>query len=93
MKSICALAVQFGAIDPAATRFSVSLKRILTAVGKWHDWQELTQLADRSAGAHADELRKLLEGLTAESLQTALRICREESAGLLEAGHLVTLRP
>jgi hypothetical protein len=93
MKAICALAVQFGATDPVARRFSVSLKKMLAAIGKWHDWQALAQTVEHTTSTQEDGLRQMLEGLAAESLQTALRICREECTGLLDADRQVTLKP
>jgi len=91
MKAICALAV-LGATDLAVGRFAVSLKKMLAAVGQWHDWQELARLAERILGAREDGLRKMLEGLAAESLQMALRTCQEESTELLNAGRQAKLQ-
>jgi hypothetical protein len=57
-----------------------------SAVGEWHDWQGLAQLAGRTFRCRntADGLAKLLEARAQESLRVALSLCRRTTAQLLK---------
>jgi hypothetical protein len=54
------------------------------AIGEWHDWQELAQLASRRLRKRhkGGVLTMLLETLSEESLQKALECCQSQNAQL-----------
>jgi CHAD domain-containing protein len=86
IKKVRYLAEISAAADPLAGRQSATLKRMQSAVGEWHDWQGLAQLAGRTFRCRntADGLAKLLEARAQESLRVALSLCRRTTAQLLK---------
>jgi CHAD domain-containing protein len=66
------------AADPLAGRLATAFRKIHDAIGEWHDWQALTQEADRvlHSPGKPDGLVSLLEERTEEALHRALGQCR-----------------
>jgi CHAD domain-containing protein len=82
IKTVRYVADIFAASDPEARRHAAQLKKMQSAIGEWHDWQDLAK-EQRHAHKKHDELAELLEALTAESLDKALEICERVTAQLL----------
>jgi hypothetical protein len=82
LKPALYLAEISAAVDPVAGRLAIAFRKIHNAVGEWHDWQALTQEADRVFPRHGkqDGLVPLLEEITAKALQRALGQCRSFEA-------------
>ena len=82
IKTVRYVAEIFAASDPEAGRHAAQLKKMQSAIGEWHDWQDLAK-EQRHAHKKHDELVDLLDALTAESLEKALEICERVTAQLL----------
>jgi hypothetical protein len=82
LKPALYLAEISAAADPLAKRLAVAFRKIHDTVGEWHDWQALTQEADRVLHSHGrpDGLVPLLEEMTAKALHRALAQCRRSAA-------------
>ena len=76
------------AVDHPETRQpAASLKKMQSAIGEWHDWQQLARMSRRMHEGRKkhDELSDLLESLTAESLEKALDVCERLTARMLKS--------
>ena len=76
------------AVDHPETRQpAASLKKMQSAIGEWHDWQQLARMSRRMHEGRKkhDELSELLESLTAESLEKALDVCERLTERLLKS--------
>jgi len=84
IKNVRYLAELFAETDPQTAHLAAALKTMQGAVGEWHDWQQLAQLASRQLRKrHKGEvLTTLLETLSQESLQKALECCQSQNAQL-----------
>jgi CHAD domain-containing protein len=84
IKNVRYLAELFAKTDPQTARLAAALKTMQGAVGEWHDWQELAQLASRQFRKRhkGGVLTRLLETLSEESLQKALECCQSQNAQL-----------
>lgn len=84
IKNVRYLAEIFAEADQQTTHLAAALKTMQGAIGEWHDWQELAQLASRQLRKrHKGEvLTTLLETLSQESLQKALECCQSQNAQL-----------
>jgi CHAD domain-containing protein len=82
IKNVRYLAELFAETDQQAARLATALKAMQGAVGEWHDWQELSQLAARQLRKRhrGGVLTRLLETLSEESLQKALECCESQNA-------------
>jgi CHAD domain-containing protein len=82
LKPALYLAEISAAADPQAGRLAITFRKIHDAIGEWHDWQALTQEADRVLHSHGkpDGLVPLLEERTAKALHRALGQCRRSAA-------------
>jgi hypothetical protein len=87
LKPALYLAEFSAAHDPLARRLATAFRKMHLAAGEWHDWQSLTLEARRvlPAAGRPEGLLALLEGLTEESLQKALRLCRRSMAQFLKS--------
>jgi len=85
IKKVRYLAEISAATDPLAGQQAVTLRRMQSAAGEWHDWQGLAQMASRAfrRGDTANGLAKLLEAQAQESLKEALKLCRRATGTLL----------
>jgi CHAD domain-containing protein len=84
IKNVRYLAELFAKTDPQAAHLATALKAMQGAIGEWHDWQELAQLAARQLRKRhkGGVLTRLLETLSEESLQKALECCQTQNAQL-----------
>lgn len=81
------------AADPLTGRLATAFRKIHDAIGEWHDWQALTQEADRvlHSPGKPDGLVPLLEEMTAKALHRALGQCRRSAARYVK--NLGKIRP
>jgi CHAD domain-containing protein len=86
IKKVRYLAEFFAAGDLEVKQVAVSLRKMQSAIGEWHDWDALARNARHSNGGHGKrgELAELLETLTAESLEKALGVCERITERLLK---------
>jgi CHAD domain-containing protein len=84
IKNVRYLAELFAETDQQTAHLATALKTMQGAIGEWHDWQELAQLASRQFRKRhkVGVLTRLLETLSEESLQKALECCQSENAQL-----------
>jgi CHAD domain-containing protein len=69
---------------PEASRVVEPLQRIQDAVGEWHDWQTLTEAAEKMFGATAESaLIAALRNMTNEKFAAARTVCQESRRVLL----------
>jgi CHAD domain-containing protein len=61
--------------DPECGRIAAQMKKLQSAIGRWHDWQELARTASRGKHAKDVELKELLDSLAAEAFEAALAVC------------------
>jgi CHAD domain-containing protein len=90
IKKIRYLAEIFASSDAEAARQSASLKRMMGALGEWHDWQVLAQQASDSA--HSDAATYLYAQAN-RSLGQALKLCRHSIARLLNEASIQQAPP
>ncbi len=83
------------ASDPVAKQLAAAFRRIQSAAGEWHDWQELANKADRILPNHGKEdgLIPVLESLAKKALHRTLSQCRRTAARLLKNDGNVRLLP
>jgi len=85
IKMVRYLAEIHAGADRACAQIATQMKKMQSAIGEWHDWQEL----GREAHGHRAKykgLSELLETLTAESFDAALTTVNMTSASLLGEG-------
>jgi len=73
--------------DPQAGRLAVTFKKMLDAIGEWHDWQALGKEAELLLPNHdkQDGLAALLETMTSKTLRRALGVCRRSTTRLIKS--------
>ena len=86
IKAVRYLADLSAATDAGAARQAAAMGRMQVAAGEWHDLKMLAKKAAHELGDHDEKggLVELLEELAAESLQTALALCRRTTVQLLK---------
>lgn len=62
--------------DSASGMIAAQMKKLQSAIGEWHDWQDLAFEIRRGRSKNKDAA-ELLESIAAESLESALTICRQ----------------
>jgi CHAD domain-containing protein len=82
IKTVRYLAEIFSVSDAEAGHQAAQLKKIQTAIGEWHDWQDLAK--ERGSRKKHQELTELLDALAAESLEKAIEICDSATPQLLK---------
>ncbi|HEX8713907.1 MAG TPA: CHAD domain-containing protein [Terracidiphilus sp.] len=87
IKKIRYLAEIFSPVDASAARLAASLKRMIGAVGEWHDWQVLTEEASHFHGEDTAmaAAAEFLHAQAGRSLNRALKLCRNSMTRLLNA--------
>jgi CHAD domain-containing protein len=90
IKKIRYLAEIFASSDAEVARQAASLKRMMGALGEWHDWQVLAQQASDSARSDA---ATYLHDQANRSLAQALKLCRHSIAQLLNEGSMQQAPP
>ena len=85
IKTVRYLAEMLAVDHPETRQPAASLKKMQSAIGEWHDWQQLARMSRRMHEGRKkhDELSELLESLTAESLEKALDVCERLTERLL----------
>ena len=82
IKTVRYLAEIHASADQACAQIATQMKKMQSAIGEWHDWQELGLEAQGHRGK-SKELAELLDTLTAESFDVALSTVHMISANLL----------
>ncbi len=72
IKMVRYLAEMRGSSDPAIGQIATQIKKLQAAIGEWHDWQALAQVAHSGHHAKSKDLAELLETIARESFETAL---------------------
>ena len=87
IKTVRYLAEMLAVDHPETRQPAALLKKMQSAIGEWHDWQQLARMSRRMHEGRKkyDELSELLEALTAESLEKALDVCERLAARLLKS--------
>ena len=87
IKTVRYLAEMLAVDHPETRQPAASLKKMQSAIGEWHDWQQLARMSRRMHEGRKkhDELSELLESLTAESLEKALDVCERLTERLLKS--------
>lgn len=82
IKMVRYLAEIYAGADRECAQLATQMKKMQSAIGEWHDWQELSREAT-GHGAKSKALVELLETLTVESFDAALTTVNMISASLL----------
>ncbi len=82
IKTVRYLAEIHASADRACAQIAKQVKKMQSAIGEWHDWQELG-LEARSHRSRSKELTELLDTVTAEAFETAVSTVHMISANLL----------
>ena len=87
IKTVRYLAEMLAVDHPETRQPAALLKKMQSAIGEWHDWQQLARMSRRMHEGRKkyDELSELLEALTAESLEKALDVCGRLTERLLKS--------
>lgn len=85
IKTVRYLAEIHATADRECAQFAKQIKKMQSAIGEWHDWQELGREAHRGRGAGSNDITELLDTITAESFEVALSTVHKISAHLLGA--------
>ena len=87
IKTVRYLAEMLAVDHPETRQPAASLKKMQSAIGEWHDWQQLARMSRRMHEGRKkhDELSELLESLTAESLEKALDVCERLTERLMKS--------
>lgn len=62
--------------DRASGMIGSQMKKLQTVIGEWHDWQQLA-VEIRQGRSKNKDAAELLESIAAESLESALDVCRQ----------------
>jgi CHAD domain-containing protein len=86
IKTVRYLAEIFATSDAEAGRQAALLKKMQSAIGEWHDWQELATKERDAHGRRSKhaELAEILETLTKESFDKAIDVCHRTTERLLQ---------
>lgn len=82
IKTVRYLAEIHASTDRACAQIATQMKKMQSAIGEWHDWQELGLEARRHRGK-SKELAELLDTVTAEAFDIALSTVQMISASIL----------
>jgi CHAD domain-containing protein len=81
IKKVRYMAEIFAVRDAEAGRLVSSIRKMQSAIGEWHDWQDLAK--ESHAHRKRGDLTELLETLAVESLEKALAVCERATTNLL----------
>lgn len=84
IKSVRYLAEIHAGTDRACAQIASQVKKVQSAIGEWHDWQELGREAHHGNHAKTKPLAELLDTVSAESFETALSRVQSVSTYLQE---------
>lgn len=71
--------------DIRCAQLAEQVKKVQSAIGEWHDWQEMSLDVRQSQPGKSKELVETLDAITAESFETALSTSHSVTAILLAA--------
>jgi len=80
IKTVRYLAEIHADADRACAHIATQMKKVQSAIGEWHDWQELGREAFHGRHAKNKSLAELLHTVTAESFEAALSTVHTVSA-------------
>ena len=83
IKTVRYLAELHAGADRVCAQVAQQVKKIVSAIGEWHDWQELGREALHGRHAKNKPLAELLSSVTAESFEAALATIDNISARML----------
>ncbi len=86
IKTVRYLAEIHAGADRDCAQIALQMKKVQSAIGEWHDWQELARNAHHGHRAKIRALAELLDTLVAESFETAVSTVHRISARLLGEG-------
>jgi CHAD domain-containing protein len=86
IKTVRYLAEIHADADRACAHIAAQMKKVQSAIGEWHDWQELGREALHERHAKNKALAELLHTVTAESFEVAVSTVLSISARLLGEG-------
>jgi CHAD domain-containing protein len=75
---------EIAATGARARQLAATVKAAQSAIGEWHDWEELSAEAKRTSAGKGD-LAELLDTLTEEGLERALALCDNLRSEFLSA--------
>jgi CHAD domain-containing protein len=84
IKTVRYLAELHAGTDRACAQVALQMKKVQSAIGEWHDWQELGREALHGRHAKNKPLAGLLNSVTAEAFEAALATVHNISARMLE---------
>lgn len=84
IKPVRYLAEIHAGANRACAQIARQVKKAQSAIGEWHDWQELGREAHHGNHAKTKPLAELLDTVSAESFETALSKVQSVSAHLLD---------
>jgi CHAD domain-containing protein len=83
IKTVRYLAELHAGADRACAQVAQQVKKMQSAIGEWHDWQELGREALHGRHAKNKPLAELLSSVTAESFESAIATIDNISASML----------
>jgi CHAD domain-containing protein len=90
IKTVRYLAEIHAGSDRVCARIAVQMKKAQSAIGEWHDWQELGCESHHGHRAKSKPLSELLDTVTAEAFEKALSTVYAVSARMLGEGAVAT---
>lgn len=95
IKTVRYLAEIHAGANRASAQIALQMKKVQSAIGEWHDWQELGREAHHVHRAKSKPLAELLDTVTAESFDTAVSTVHTVSARMHgeDTGQDVVLQP
>jgi len=83
IKTVRYLAELYAGADRACAQIASQVKKMQSAIGEWHDWQELGREALHGRHTKNKPLTELLSSVTAESFEAAITTIDNISARML----------
>jgi CHAD domain-containing protein len=83
IKTVRYLAELYAGADRACAQVAQQMKKMQSAIGEWHDWQELEREASQGRSAKNKPLGGLLNSVTAEAFESALATVQNISLRIL----------
>jgi CHAD domain-containing protein len=87
IKTVRYLAEIYAGTDRACAQIATQMKKVQSAIGEWHDWQDLGREAHHGRHAKNKALTELLDTISAESFEKALSAVHSVSDRMQEYRH------
>ena len=84
IKAVRYLAEIHAGANRACAQIAAQMKKVQSAIGEWHDWQELGREAHHGRRSKSKPLAELLETVSAESFEKALSTVHSVAARMQE---------